>query len=326
MPTAFLWSVIPVAFQIGAAYLNIHVLIPRLFRQRRFWLYVLSLVFIISLVPLVMNFWAEAVLDRDAFAKRFFDNSGIKAINIPPAFKFIPPVLITVIVLFISSSYALARDFIRKERSRVMLEQQKAAAELRALRSQMNPHFIFNALNNLNAVSKVNPERTELFIERLSEMMRYVMGPTHADGVDIKVELASIESYLFFQKEKDPDHTIIDYKHEIDNEHLIIEPMLIIPLLENAFKHGYSVEGDTLMVDIDFKHKAKKTTLTVKNSLPATPAEKPDDPAHSGIGLVNIEQRLRYRYPKRHTFTTQKGADTFTVKLEIDHEPSDLSA
>ena len=317
---AFSWAIMPLAFQIGAAYVNIHLLIPRFFKARKFWLYALSMIVILSLVPLIMNFWAENVFDRDAMAQRLFNRNNMSMVSIPPVFKFIPPVLITVIVLFISSSYTLAIDFMKKECGPVLLEQQKVAAELKALRSQMNPHFIFNALNNLNAVSKVNPERTELFIERLSEMMRYVMGPSSTDGVSLAVELSSIESYLFFQKEKDPEHTHIHFTQDIEDDSAVIEPMLIIPLLENAFKHGYRIDGGPLEVHIHLCHKNNSTRVRVRNTIPQAAPDQPHDPSHTGIGLANIRQRLAYRYPDSHLFEIEEDAGYFNVKMDITHD------
>ncbi len=310
----------PMLLQVGIAYLNINVLIPRFFKTRRFGLYVLCILGIIGIVPFLMISWLEFSLNSPSFLEQFRNRMGMDPNQLPSAIKFIPPVLATTVILFISSSYALARDFIKKERGQILLEKEKTAAELKFLRSQINPHFFFNALNNLYAVTRTTPEKTEQFIGQLSDMLRYVIYDCNQDKISLDMEIRSIESYLFFQKAKDPDHTQIRFVHEISNPQAVLEPMIIIPLLENAFKHGYAIDGSTLKVDIDLKHQDNCTSLCITNSLPQERTVLTKDPASSGVGLKNISQRLEFCYPGKHSIETIRSADTFKVTMRIDHD------
>lgn len=309
----------PMLLQVGIAYLNIHVLIPRFFKTRRFGLYTLCILGMIIAVPTLMILWLQLSLHHPPFLEQFRIRMGVNPEELPRGLKFIPPVLATTVILFISSSYALARDFIKKEHRQVLLEKEKTVAELKFLRSQINPHFFFNALNNLYAVTKTSPEKTEQFIGQLSDMLRYVIYDCNQDKISLDMEIKSIESYLFFQKAKDPDHTQIRFTQEISNRDAVLEPMIIIPLLENAFKHGYAVDGSTLEVDIALTHADNLTLLSITNSLPKEKAVLTKDPASSGVGLKNIRQRLEFCYPDKHSLETFPSADTFKVILRIDH-------
>ena len=318
--TALARSLIPLCLEIAVAYTNIYVLIPRFFQRKRFGIYTLCILIIIAIIPWLVNLWADEVMQRDAMLQRYLNETGITADQIPGPLRFIPPVLLTMVILFISSSYALALNFLKKEQQQLRLEKEKISAELKFLRAQINPHFFFNALNNLYAVTKVNPERTEQFVSRLSEILRYVIYDCKEDKITLEKELKSIDSYLFFQEIKDPDNIQLKVDKAIENDQLCIEPMLIIPLLENAFKHGYDIEGTSTKIRLQLNSKAGKTEVKIWNSLPANGSTPNHDPGQSGVGLENIRQRLSYCYPERHELSTQQKSHSYEVNLTLVHE------
>lgn len=196
------------------------------------------------------------------------------------------------------------------------LSLEKTKAELVALKAQINPHFLFNVLNNLygQAIMEDSPKTAD-GIQKLSSIMRHVVEETKTERSPIHKEIVFLEDYIELQKIRIPERENIKLKFEIEWDETPVEiaPLLLIPFVENAFKYGISTSKESF---IDFKVKVKNKTLSMicRNSI----AKKSETlEIGTGTGLENTKKRLELYYHAKHTLNLSQTEDIFDVKLDI---------
>lgn len=211
--------------------------------------------------------------------------------------------------------YGFIVDFRKSRKLQLALIQQRTQAELDALKAQVNPHFLFNSLNNIygTAILEESP-RTAESIQQLSGIVRYVMEESRLQTTDIRRELRFIDDFVELQRIRLPNQDNIDIQVTIDwdEKPARIVPLLLNPLIENAFKYGISMQFPCF-VHIRLRVQEGTLHLTTENSvLTRTDLEK-----GTGLGLTNVRQRLTLAYPERHSLTVNEGDSTFLVDLMI---------
>ena len=219
-------------------------------------------------------------------------------------------------VLIYMVVYGFITDSRKNRKEQISLVQQRTQAELNALKAQVNPHFLFNSLNNIygTAILEDSP-RTAESIQQLSGIVRYVMEESRLQTTDIQRELRFIDDYVELQRIRLPnqDNITISTRIDWDEKPARIVPLLLNPLIENAFKYGVSIQHPCF-VRIRLRVQGGILTLTTENSVwPRTDLEK-----GTGLGLANVRQRLALAYPERHRLRVQNENDTFSVNLTID--------
>lgn len=226
--------------------------------------------------------------------------------------------LITILILFISSLYGLALEFIQLDRQEIKLKAANLKNELKLLRRQINPHFLFNAMNNLYAIVQLKPEKAGEFVLKLSEMLRYVTYDCQNDKVSINKEINYLNNYVYFQKWRDQNFQDIQLNIDPSLNNLEIEPMLLIPFIENAFKHSYDHNSNRKRwVKISLLNEDNKLVFEVKNSISQsnTQEEVPDE--YMGIGIENVQKRLDLLYKHKYQLQIEKDSNSFQIKLTI---------
>lgn len=312
--TAIYMGLSNLALWMTLAYINIGILYPFLFKRRRLFLYFLSFIALAFItVPL-----------REFINNSLFDFRPIEVINnLPPIngrkplpfLRFIPVSLFSLVILFASTIFKLAKEFLEKESESAQLKNEKITHELHFLRSQINPHFLFNALNNLHATVQLRPEKAGNYILKLGDMLRYVLEDCIKEQVSLADEIKYIENYIYFQKQKDEHIRNVRFEQKVDDTSTTyLEPMLFIPLVENAFKHNYLKETTNQWINIQLTTPNDKIQLTVTNNLGATPH---DNKEGFGVGLSNIRRRLELKYPGRHQLVAERRTDHFFASLTI---------
>lgn len=274
---------------IGLFYFNAYFLYSRLLNRRMWWIYLLSaaaMVLILYQVKwVILRAWFPVLASEPAAA----------------AFTFFP----IVFFLALSTGFRLVSDKINQEREHM-------AMELKFLRSQVNPHFLFNVLNNLVSMARHRSEQLEPSLIKLSGLMRYMLFESDERKIPLSTEVEYLENYIDLQKlrfgEGDPIEALLEIG---DNEHLI-EPMLLIPFVENAFKHG--VMPDARPIRISLRVENDWLRFVVSNRFEKGSQGKDRTP---GIGLGNVKARLKLLYPRRHRLTIAKKNDIFEVDLAI---------
>ncbi|MGB3776209.1 MAG: histidine kinase, partial [Leeuwenhoekiella sp.] len=201
-----------------------------------------------------------------------------------------------------------------KEKSIAFAKAELMESELKFLKMQINPHFLFNALNNIYALSVTNSDRTQESISTLSEMLRYVIYDCEQPEVPLQKELNYIENYIALFKLKSSKGYDIAFAKAVKNESIRVAPMIFVPYIENAFKHSGIEKGGGSFVHIILEQDENKITFTVENSKPKEPTVTD---AQGGIGLPNVQKRLEILYPDQHELTVINEV-TFRVNLVIN--------
>ena len=201
-----------------------------------------------------------------------------------------------------------------KEQALLRSKNENLITELKLLKAQINPHFLFNSLNNIYAFSAINTEKTQLSISYLSNMLRYVLYECEQPLVPIKNEISYIEDYIRLYKLKSSKNYPISTSFEIDDYGLKIAPMLLIPFIENAFKHSNIEKIENTYIKIAITSNENSINFTVENTFSEFKTTKD---TVGGIGIKNVEKRLAILYANNHTFTLQKKDNVFSVQLKL---------
>lgn len=199
-----------------------------------------------------------------------------------------------------------------KEKQQIISLSEHTETELKLLKSQINPHFLFNALNNIYSLSLLKSEKTSESIQYLSEMLRYVLYDCEKNMVSIQKEVTYIKNYikLFQLKRSKPFNILVDFSI---GSKLDIAPMLLIPFIENAFKHG-NLEQENSFINIKLHSNSNGIEFSVVNSFSENNSVKDEV---GGIGLMNVKKRLQLLYPHDHILKIEQEEDIFKVTLVL---------
>lgn len=203
---------------------------------------------------------------------------------------------------------------------RLTLQEIKAEhlhTELELLKSQINPHFLFNTLNNLFGLVRKLDETIASGIAQLSHIMRYMIHESNVDKIELTKEVEQIHRLIELQKlrfSKDDDVTI-HFKIEGDLKEVQIPPMLLIPFIENSFKHGISLD-ESSFIEIYLISETQRLVFTVRNTIHNR--RKQIKPAEFGMGLKNVQRRLELLYPSKHRLDIQQSDNTFKIELILE--------
>ncbi len=289
-------------------YLNTDILLPKLLRAKGVIIYLLTLI-----GAIVFMLWIHEELFHWAYSHFFPGNHSGGGARRGALMRMIFQLLF---YAAIGTSYRLISDRMKEDEQVKEQENERLKSELSFLRSQISPHFMFNVLNSVVSLSRRKPEMVEPVVVKLSELMRYMIYETNDSIVPISKELAYLESYIDLQKIRFGDDIQIDFKHELGPKSSQIEPMLLIPFVENAFKHGVGfIENPT--IEIELKDSATELYFKVANKKGASINEIKDE--SSGIGLANVKRRLELLYPTNHRLEVLDSGSDFIISLTIQH-------
>ncbi len=220
-------------------------------------------------------------------------------------------------IAFSMVAFTVIASFFKLGLDRLILDKQQKEDELRHLKAQLNPHFLFNTLNNLYGLSVAESKKLPGLMLKLSELMRYSLYDTNQNYVALQKELDYIENYTALERIRLSDKTDIKFNIAGDTADLYIAPLLLIIFVENGFKHFSAAENQQAFVYIDFKIDESSLCMNVKNSVDPdyTPLQ---NKSKSGLGLNNVKQRLDLIYPQQYVLKTIKENTYFEVNLEIE--------
>jgi len=219
------------------------------------------------------------------------------------------------IVIFLGM-IRFAVDWFEFEARQKNVENERLTAELNFLKAQINPHFLFNTLNNLYYLAYTQSAKTTEVIAKLSQMMRYMIYDSNYPLVPLSKEVEYMENYISLERLRLNAEIPIRFKVEGGNpQDFLIAPLIFITFLENAFKHGVSNNVPTAWVDISIRLDGNECVYRVENS--KVPLVKPEAGQKSGIGLQNVKRRLELSYPGKHRLSVENGVDKYCVQLNI---------
>lgn len=293
-------AIIPVALtNIPLFLFNSDWLIPKVFRTKGVTVYLLSLLGLIAFFAFIQNFMKEMIIPHELM-RRHND-----------VFWAIVPVLF---VTAISTGYGFITLMVGQEKSRQEEQEERLKSELSFLRSQISPHFIFNVLNSIVYLIRSKSNQAESVTIKLSELMRYLLYESSDTQVPLSKELEYLNNYVELQKIRFQED--VDIRLNVDGEtgSHFIEPMLMIPFVENAFKHGVGLIQQPI-IDISVKISKEILVFSVKNKVSEDASEDKD--VASGIGLRNVQRRLELLYPGKHELKIGKKDEWFEVEMTL---------
>ena len=293
-----LFFVVTGFIHIGLFYGNAFFLYPKLYTLRHWLIYLLCMVVILITVIAVKHY----------MLLHWF---GLTTLEANSWRMIVAPVVLT---FLISLLYRNVIDKNRIESERQETKSALLAAELQFLRSQISPHFMFNVLTNLVTLSRKKSDQLEPALLMLSGLMRYMLYDTRHSKISLQQEIEYLENYIALQRLRFADGVKVDTDISAPVGSPEIEPMLLIPFVENAFKHGICFET-TPWVYVLLKLEGHTLIFEVLNNYTSQPAETKDQV--SGIGIENVSTRLQLLYKDKHTLTINKMPDTFHVQLKI---------
>ncbi len=192
------------------------------------------------------------------------------------------------------------------------LKAEKGKAELALLKSQINPHFFFNTLNNLYGLVVEKSDQAPDVVLKLSDMMRYTIYDGREELVPVKNEIEYLENYIELHKIRYQKKVEIVFTHEVEDG-LMVAPLLFIILLENSFKHGVEKMRQNAFIHLRMASKGKQLSFTIENGIDETNSR-----TKKGIGLENLKKRLAYLYPSRHRLLIEESESTYCVQLNLE--------
>jgi two-component system, LytTR family, sensor kinase len=220
--------------------------------------------------------------------------------------------LVTLLIITIGGVLTITKEFFNSEAKKKLLENEKLTSELNFLKSQINPHFLFNTLNNIYSLANKKSDQTELALLKLSQILRYVIYKSSHERVSLEQEISYIKDFIDLNRLRLVQRVKVLFDVKGETEGIMLPPMLLIPFIENAFKHGISY-SHLSAINIFLELSDKNLLLRVFNLKNESVKDK-----DSGIGLQNVARRLNLIYPDKHNLTIRDGAETFIVELKID--------
>ncbi len=299
-----LFTGIQFVFTFAIAYLNYFVFLPRFLNHKKIWRYLLE--FVIPFALLVMfRVYVQRILMQDSPRAEFF-SSHMYIVQVAAIALFI--------TIFVSM-LRFAAEWFELEARKKEVENEKLYAELNFLRAQINPHFLFNTLNNLYYLAYSKSDNTTEVISKLSQMMRYMIYESNHEKVLLSKEIEYMQNYISLEQLRLNNQVPIQFNVEGETENIMVAPLIFITFLENAFKHGVNNKSTGAWIKISITMKGKQCTYIVENS--KVPASADSKEGKSGIGLQNVQRRLELSYPDQYKLKTEDRADRYSVQLDI---------
>lgn len=298
------------------AYLTAYYFLTERFLKKGYlftgFCFIISVYFIAAFCRLSMVHLAEPLVRTPPFTQEtpweiFTDLRHI-------AFKYGPSILTASFIFFIAKFFS---DHSKEREKRLLLSKEKSEVELKMLRAQLNPHFLFNTLNNIYSLSIDNSPKTSSAIGKLAEILDYVLYKCNNDFVAISAEMQLISDYIELEKLRYDDRLEVNVTSEIVVENQV-PPLVFLSLVENAFKHGAGEDSGSPKIWIALQSDSSKTEFKVMNTF--VDADETHD--KEAIGLNNISKQLELLYGEHYDLKTTKENNLFSVTLVLQNRIS----
>ena len=280
-------------------------LIPLFIQQKqgkKFWLWLAGLFVGLTLIETLLDF--------------FFLEYIYSTVDEPFISQFLTNGIIHFIIVSLALGYGFTRNWLVNERRQQELTKEKLTAELNFLKTQLNPHFLFNVLNMAySSASRSGDEQTADIIEKLSGLMRYMVYDSNVDKIAVEKEIQYIQNYIRLQKMRFSEDMPVKVTFEVKGNYQgqVITPLILIPFIENAFKYGVKLEQPSeIFLTLNFQN--GEMEFTARNPVFASTGT---DKSSSGVGIQNTRKRLEIMYPNKHKLNIKDNGKEYLVKLLI---------
>lgn len=299
------FGLVQLIFTMLIAYLNYFYLLPRYLLHKKFWQYLLELLIPFAIIITIRVHFQRFLIDGYTYQRHYFYST----------FYIVEISIITLFITIFIGMVRFAVDWFELSARQKETENEKLTAELNFLKAQINPHFLFNTLNNLYYLAYTQSPNTTEVIEKLSQMMRYMIYDSNYAQVPMSKEIEYMRNYISLEKLRLNNQIPIEFEVQGNPQEVLIAPLIFITFLENAFKHGVSNNYPGAWVNILVKVDGKECTYQVENS--KIPSSKPEAEEKSGIGLQNVKRRLELSYPENYKLDIEDKSDRYCVNLKL---------
>jgi len=304
-PSSLLYSTIILMIAAGVSYWTVYFLIPRYLMKGRYGLFLAYLAFtiIISLdLEIFTTMLFIVFLERFEVKTFFHDSREIYSLLSGTYF-----------IVFLSVAIKLSEFWYKEQSRKQVAVKEKVEAELKLLKSQIHPHFLFNTLNNIYSLALQKSDKAPDAVLRLSELLDYLIYHGENEIVSLKKETDLIRNYIDLESLRYGERLEVDFQISGNPEHIQIAPLLLIPLVENSFKHGISKSRDSQRLKINLVITGKNIEFYIENTMPSTKQKE----SEGGIGLVNLRARLDLLYADRHSLEIRQKATLYSARLKL---------
>lgn len=286
-------------------YFNYLFVLPHFYKKTA-GLRVLGSIVISYTVFILLRYSVEQILFLSLFGEANYD------LTLPFHFYIYDNLFYGAKPIFASTIIWLLVNFSNSQQEKIALIEERKEAEINFLKSQVNPHFIFNTLNNIYYLVYQKSDKSLAAIEKLSSLMRYVTYESKNDLIAIQDEVQYIHNFIELESMRISGIPQISFKHTIQDRRVQIPPLLLIPFIENGFKHGVLTDPDQPLI-IELHQNEKEMRLFIQNK---TNHHYKDE--QGGVGIENIKRRLELYYPDKHQLKIQNNNDLFSCHLTIE--------
>ena len=301
---------------VAIFYLNVYIWFPRFLSKNRYIPFILLNVMTVIMLAFTIEQVQTALNHRKNMHAAFEE---AKEANGPKKKDRIDywSLLTALMIISVSTSVAAVQNVQRDKQTRQNLEQEKINSELSFLKAQINPHFFFNTLNNIYALTVIDVEAAQKALHKLSRLMRYVLYETQHGTVLLSQEIAFAQDYIELMQLRLTDKVKVVLEPPIPLHDVSIAPMLFLPFIENAFKHGVSAVQPSY-IEIKIWQQDNKVFVDVRNTLFTEKRTVLDE--SNGIGLINTQRRLDLLYPGKYQLDVNENSEEkeFEVRLELE--------
>jgi len=296
-------------------YFNIFILMPRMLEKHKYVIYFSSLITIVIILLGILYLLNPQMKPFGGFVPQ-----GIgKRADFPQKIMLSRAIMRNVsslsAIILLSIVYRLFSQKIAKEKQEATLQNENLLSEMKFLKSQVNPHFLFNALNNIYTLVLLKHDKAPAMLMKLSEMLRYMLYECNDERVPLNKEISYINNYIELQQLKTEGQQNIKIDIFGMDHNILIPPLLLIPFIENSFKHSKIEDTETGWVSISLDCSEKQIDFKISNSIPSIVLVKDKT---SGIGLENAKRRLELLYPQEYKLQINETPQEFSVRLTIN--------
>lgn len=303
---ALMYLSVPLVFNVVASYLHYFLILPKLIQDKSIRPYVLKLLALLAAIVVI-----RILIENQVFAQLATNEAYYKTIK---PMRVISTIWDTLTFLIFTGMIRFTLDWFDLENKKKQLENEKLVAELNYLKAQINPHFLFNTLHNLNYLVYSGSKNATEVIIKLSNIMRYMIYDANKEKVALRKEIAYMNDYIHLESIRLNQKFHLDFKVDGSQDNVDISPLVMLTFLENAFKHGVSDQEENCWIKVNLQITDARLEYQVANRKLRT---VPNRGLRSGFGLDNVRKRLALSYPQKHSLNIEDNDDVYKVTLTL---------
>ena len=300
--------------QATGAYLNIYYFIPSFLRKQHYGRYALGFILCVFISSLLTTFSYQgmyyAVNGSWNVAGDWFRGTYPEFVGVMVSLAFTAVVFVMII--------KLTKDWLKNQRHTQQLEKEKLETELKFLRSQFNPHFLFNTINSIHFLIRKDPELASDTLAKFSDLLRYQLYECNEARIPLKKEVHYLSNFVALEKLRNSERLSVSLDVSENVNGAQVAPFILMPFVENAFKHASKGKQQDNFIRVSLRQSPQQLQFDVENSKETGAANTREAVYYGGIGLVNVRRRLALLYPQRHTLRIDERDNTYSVHLTLD--------